>query len=125
MTAKTPDFPVSDLPPSLASRYVNVEQLPWRETRWPKIQMKVLLEDKDSGLMTALMRWEPGAELPLHEHTRIEQTYVLEGSLADDEGVCTSGNFVWRPEGSRHVARSPDGALMIAFFLAPNRFLTE
>ena len=107
---------------ALASRYVDVASLPWQDTRWPKIKMKVLLDDKASGLLTALMRWEPGAELPLHEHVRIEQTYVLEGSLEDDEGACATGNFVWRPQGSRHVARAPQGALLLAFFLAPNKF---
>ena len=107
---------------ALASRYIDVGALPWQDTRWPKIKMKVLLDDKATGLLTALMRWEPGAELPLHEHVRVEQTYVLEGSLEDDEGSCTAGNFVWRPEGSRHVARAPQGALLLAFFLAPNKF---
>jgi len=107
---------------ALDSRYVDVAGLPWQDTRWPKIRMKVLLDDKASGLLTALMRWEPGAELPLHEHVRIEQTYVLEGSLEDSEGECTAGNFVWRPAGSRHVARTPRGALLLAIFQAPNKF---
>jgi anti-sigma factor ChrR (cupin superfamily) len=53
----------------------------------------------------------------------IEQTYVLEGALEDEEGNCTAGNFVWRPSGSRHVARSPNGALLIAMLLKPNKFL--
>ena len=112
----------SDALSALASRYVDVAAMPWQDTRWPKIKMKVLFEDKATGLATLLMRWEPGAELPLHEHVRIEQTFVLEGSFEDDEGECTAGNFVWRPAGSRHTARSPRGALMLAYFLAPNKF---
>ena len=123
MAAVTPDLATEQakLAP-LASRYVDVDQLGWRDTRWPKIKMKVLLEDKETGLLTALFRWEPGAELPLHEHVQIEQSFTLEGSLEDDEGVCSAGNFVWRPGRSRHVARAPDGALILAFFLTPNRF---
>jgi len=87
------------------------------------VEMKVLLEDKESGLLTALFRWQPGAVLPLHEHVEIEQTYVLEGSIVDDEGEVKKGDFVWRPKGNRHVARSPNGALVLGFFLKPNRFL--
>ena len=83
------------------------------------------MEDKDSGLLTALFRWQPGSKLPLHEHVEIEQTYVLEGSFEDDEGEATAGNFVWRPAGSRHEARSPHGALVLAFFLRPNRFFDQ
>ena len=123
MTAITPDLSTEQAKlTALASRYVDVERLPWRETRWPKIKMKILLEDKDTGLLTALFRWEPGAELPMHEHVRIEQSFTLEGSLEDDEGECTAGNFVWRPASSRHVARAPNGALILAFFLQPNVF---
>jgi len=61
--------------------------------------------------------------LPLHEHVEIEQTYVVEGSIVDDEGEVRKGDFVWRPKGNRHVARSPNGALVLGFFLKPNRFL--
>lgn len=122
MAATTPDLPGLDRLPALAARYVDIAALPWRPTRWPGIVMKVLMEDRESGLLTALMRWDAGTFLPLHEHVRIEQTYVLEGSLVDDEGAATAGNFVWRPQGSRHVARAPDGALILAFFLQPNRF---
>jgi len=122
MAATTPDLPGEDRLAPLAARYVAVGDLPWRATRWDGIKMKILMEDKEKGLLTALMRWEPGTQLPLHEHVRIEQTYVLEGSLADDEGVATAGNFVWRPQGSQHVASAPEGALILAFFLQPNRF---
>ena len=107
----------------LASRYVCVADLPWKPSGYPGIDMKVLLEDKDSGLLTALFRWQPGAVLPLHEHVEIEQTYVLEGSIVDEDGEASKGEFVWRPKGHRHVARSPHGALLLAFFLKPNRFI--
>jgi anti-sigma factor ChrR (cupin superfamily) len=107
----------------LGSRYVKVAELPWKPTRFTGIDIKILMEEPESGLLTALFRWQPGAELPLHEHTEIEQAYVLEGSLIDEEGEAGAGDYVWRPKGSRHIARSPDGALMIAFFLKPNNFL--
>ena len=109
----------------LASRFLDVDELPWKPTPTTGIDMKILLQDKETGLLTALFRWAPGTELPLHEHVRVEQTYVLEGSIVDDEGEVTSGNYVWRPEGNRHVARSPEGALVLSFFLKPNLFLTE
>lgn len=109
---------------ALASRYIDVNQLPWKPTPTEGIDMKILLQDKETGLLTALFRWAPGTELALHEHVEVEQTYVLEGSIVDEEGTVTAGNFVWRPSGNRHIARSPDGALVIAFFLKPNVFVT-
>lgn len=107
----------------LASRYVDVASLPWVETKYPGVKLKVLLECKETGLYTALFSWEPGSQLPMHKHRGIEQTYVLEGSLADDEGECTAGNFVWRPAGSTHVATAPNGALLLAMLQEPNEFL--
>jgi anti-sigma factor ChrR (cupin superfamily) len=107
----------------LASRFVSVADLPWKPTGCPGVDMKVLMEDKETGLLTALFRWQPGSELPLHEHVEIEQTYVLEGSIVDDEGEVRKGDYVWRPKGNRHVARSPNGALVLGMFLKPNKFL--
>jgi anti-sigma factor ChrR (cupin superfamily) len=107
---------------ALASRYVDVAGLPWVPTRFPGVDLKVLMEDKETGLLTALTRFAPGAKLPDHEHVEIEQSYVLEGSLADDEGVATAGNYVWRPAGSRHTAHSRDGCVVLSFFLKPNKF---
>jgi anti-sigma factor ChrR (cupin superfamily) len=106
----------------LASRYVDVASLPWTATRFKGVEMKMLMEDKDTGLMTALVRFAPGAVLPDHEHVELEQTYVLEGSLEDHEGVVTAGNYVWRPAGSRHDARAPNGCVTLSFFLKPNKF---
>jgi anti-sigma factor ChrR (cupin superfamily) len=124
MTATTPFLANEDVLGPLASRYVRVDDLPWKPTPCAGIEMKVLVEDKDTGLLTALFRWQPGAELTLHEHVEVEQTFVIEGSLEDEEGEVTAGNYVWRPKGNRHTARSPNGALVLSVFLKPNIFLT-
>jgi anti-sigma factor ChrR (cupin superfamily) len=106
-------------PPSV---FVDVGALEWTPTRYKGVDVKVLYENKDTGIFAALFRWAPGSVFPLHEHVDIEQTYVLEGALEDEEGNCTAGNFVWRPSGSRHVARAPNGALLLAMLLKPNKF---
>lgn len=122
MTAMTPHVPEHAVLASLASRYVNVSALPWLPTRFQGVDLKILMEDQQTGLLTALTRFAPGAVLPDHEHVELEQTFVLEGSLEDDEGVATAGNYVWRPAGSRHNARAPQGCLALSFFLRPNKF---
>ncbi len=123
MTARTPDWKAeSELKPG-SSRYVRMDALPWRPTSFPGVEIKVLLEDKDTGLMTTITRMAPGAVLPLHEHADVEQTYVLEGRLVDGEGEVRAGEYVWRPAGSTHVASAPEGALLLGIFLRPNRFL--
>ena len=109
------------------SHLVRPENMEWQKTRFPGCEAKTLLFDHATGLMTALMRFAPGAVLPDHEHVNIEQTYVLEGSLVDKEGPAkgieaAAGEFVWREPGSRHVAWCPDGGLMLAIFQVPNKF---
>lgn len=123
MALETPGCPAANALPPLASRFLNVDELPWKPTQVEGIDMKVLMQDKESGLLTALFRWQPGTELPLHEHVEVEQTYVLEGAIVDAEGEVSAGNYVWRPRGNRHVARAPQGALVLSFFLKPNLFI--
>ncbi|HEX6142607.1 MAG TPA: cupin domain-containing protein [Geminicoccaceae bacterium] len=125
MTGKTPNAKNHEGLSELASRFVDVHELPWEKTRYPGIETKTLLIDKASGLLTALLRMAPGARLPDHEHVMIEQTFMIEGALVDDDGVCTAGNYVWRPAGSRHQAWSPNGGLMLAMFQVPNKFFEE
>ncbi len=125
MTAVTPDARNHQGLEPLSSRFVNVGELPWRPTQFPGIEVRILLEDKQTGLATTMLRMAPGATLPDHEHMRIEQTYVIEGRLVDDEGEASAGNYVWRPAGSRHAAHTPDGALLLAFFLQPTVFYDE
>ena len=123
MTTRTPDMPQLDVLGPLASRYVDVDKLPWKPSRWPGVDIKVLMEDPETGITTSLTRFAPGAVLPMHEHTALEQSWVIQGRLVDEEGEVTAGNYVWRPGGSRHIARAPEGCLVLGFFLKPNKFL--
>jgi anti-sigma factor ChrR (cupin superfamily) len=112
------------LPPK-ASRFVDVDELPWEQTRFAGIETKTLFIDKASGSVTALIRMAPGARLPHHEHPLSEQSFVLKGVLEDGDGSCAAGNFVWRPAGSRHEAWSAEGCLVLGIFQVPNKFFEE
>jgi anti-sigma factor ChrR (cupin superfamily) len=109
------------------SHVVKPAEMEWKPTRFPGCEVKTLMADPKTGLMTALMRFAPGAVLPDHEHVNIEQTYVLEGRLVDKEGPAEGieakkGEFIWREPGSRHSAWCPEGGLMLAIFQVPNKF---
>jgi quercetin dioxygenase-like cupin family protein len=114
----------------LASRVVRPDDMPWEPIRYPGCYVKTLMVDPKAGLLTVLLKMDPGARLPDHEHALIEQTWMLEGRLVDlegpEEGLSVGpGEFVWRPAGSRHAAGSPEGAVMIAIFQVPNKFFEE
>ena len=109
---------------ALASRFIQTEQVPWIETA-PGNKMKVIYHDPATGMLTILAKLEPGAGIPAHVHEDLEQTYVLEGSLLDQEGECTAGNFVIRAKGSRHAPTAPKGCTMLVFFLKPTAGLKK
>ena len=108
-------------PPELRSIFVDAPAMEWKKTEFDGIEMKMLYSDAE-GRSAILFRMAPGAVVPLHEHTALEQTFMLEGSLEDAEGSCGAGDFVWRPGGNIHVAHAPNGAMFLSVFNRPNRF---
>lgn len=107
------------------SHYLVLEHMSWQPTRFPGVETKLLWQAAEGEAFTAMFRMAPGARLPRHRHTGVEQTFVLEGSLVDDEGECTAGNFVWRDAGSVHSAHAPNGCVSIGIFQRANQFLEE
>src|SRR5258708_27477345 len=106
MSAITPQAAGHSQLPPMASRFVEVAKLPWTRTPHPGVETKPLLVERETGMMTMLVRMAPGARLPDHEHELIEQTYVLEGSLVCGEGECKAARFVSRTPGNRLDARA-------------------
>src|SRR5438132_13897571 len=104
------------------STYLDVSKLDWETTRFPGVWTKTLYGEP-SGRHTTLTRMAPGALLPKHRHVGVEQSYVLEGTLVDEDGVCAAGNFAWRRAGSVHTARPPDRCDVLGIFEAPNEYL--
>jgi anti-sigma factor ChrR (cupin superfamily) len=109
---------------ALASRFVDIDATPWIDTA-PGNKMKILYHDPVTDMLTILTKLEPGAGIPAHVHEDLEQTLVLEGSLVDEEGACTAGNFVIRAKGSRHAPVAPNGCTMLVFFLKPTASLKK
>ena len=104
------------------STYVDPTTMDWQPSQFEKIAMKVLYRDEAKGEMTVLLKWEPGATLPFHKHPEIEQSFVLEGSFSDHDGICRAGEFVWRKAGSLHETRSDEGCTILAIYRKPNVF---
>src|SRR6202165_4114978 len=105
--------PVPANPPELRSTIVAASRMPWQRTEFDGIEMKILYQD-DEGRSTILFKMAPGAVVPLHKHTALEQTFMLEGSLEDAEGSCGAGDFVWGAGGDNPNSHAPLGGACVS-----------
>ena len=112
---KTPGYAPHDMLEALSSRFVDPDEIPWDESK-PGQRAKVLYKDDAAREAWVLVETDPGFVIEDHRHTGLECTFVLEGSMVDQEGTCEAGNFVWRPEGSRHEVTTPDGSRFLTYF---------
>jgi anti-sigma factor ChrR (cupin superfamily) len=104
------------------SVYVKPQDMEWTPSQFEGIQMKVLYQDAERGEMTVLLKWAPGTTLPFHKHPEIEQSYVIEGSFSDHDGICRAGEFVYRHPQSKHETHSAEGCTILAVYRKPNIF---
>ena len=67
----------------------------------------------ESGRVTSLVRFDPGAQFPEHGHPEGEEILVLDGTFSDEHGDFPTGIFVLNPDGTRHAPYSKDGCLLL------------
>ncbi len=68
--------------------------------------------EAESGQVTSLVRFEPGASFPAHDHPGGEEILVLEGTFSDERGDWPPGPYLLNPEGYRHAPYSTEGCLL-------------
>lgn len=76
----------------------------WDMSGVPGIAAKVLAVDAARGLVTLLMRGDPGATYPAHRHSAPEECYVIRGCIAIGSLVLHAGDFHHADADSEHEA---------------------
>lgn len=71
---------------------------------------------------SALLRYQPGAGVPLHSHPGHEFILVLAGAQEDARGRYAAGSFVVNAPGTRHEVRSPEGCVVLITWEEPVQF---
>lgn len=80
----------------------------------PGVSSKLLHWDSGQGLFTALVRLDPGAELPARRHAAVEELLVLAGSLNVGAKVLATSAYCRSEIGDRHpVLSSPSGCTLL------------
>jgi len=78
-------------------------------------------DSKNGGPGCFALRFAAGARSQFHQHTEVEEFYVLDGELIDDDGErLRAGDFVRYEAGSEHWSHAPGGALILVFLRSPN-----
>lgn len=89
----------------------------WRPLNEPGvsgISVKVLRFDKGAGRApTFLLKFEPGATYPAHDHPAGEEVFVLEGEVTFGPHHLKAGDYLYTPPGGKHAVWSKQGCVMI------------
>jgi len=94
------------------------DELPWEPFR-PGVDIYRLYKDGDTGAAAALLRYQPGASVPLHGHTGFEHIFVLSGSQTDQNGEHEVGTLVINPPSTNHSVMSQAGCIVLAIWEKP------
>jgi hypothetical protein len=67
----------------------------------------------ESGQVTSLVQYDPGANFPSHPHPGGEEILVLNGIFSDETGDWPTGSYLLNPEGFSHSPTSKTGCLLL------------
>ena len=111
-------FITEDSPPlhgDLAVRVsVDTREMDWTPSPGGQVSRKRVhrVGPPESGQVTSIVRYEPGAEFPGHDHPEGEEILVLEGIFSDEHGDWPAGTYLLNPEGFYHSPFSRDGCTL-------------
>jgi hypothetical protein len=72
-----------------------------------------LAGEAESGQVTSLVQYEPGANFPSHPHPGGEEILVLSGVFSDETGDWPTGSYLLNPEGFTHAPYSKTGCQLL------------
>jgi anti-sigma factor ChrR (cupin superfamily) len=98
------------------------DDLAWEPFR-PGVRAHWLYRTGEDGPAAALLRYVPGASVPLHEHTGFEHILVLAGSQSDGSARYGEGALLISPPGTRHAISSQEGCVVLAVWQRPVRVI--
>ena len=83
------------------------------------VEIYRLYGGEDQGSAAALLKYAPGARIPLHKHTDYEHIMVLSGAQADDVAEYGEGTLIISKPNSQHRVTSAGGCIVLAIWFSP------
>ena len=110
--------------PGLLAGGVDFSALAWQPFH-PGVEIVELYPVTADGAHAALLRYQPGACVPLHVHGGMEHILVLQGSQRDERGEYQAGSLVVNQPGTQHHVCSDDGCVVLAIWQRPVQVLSS
>jgi predicted ChrR family anti-sigma factor len=107
--------------PNLARLAEDQDNLEWQPFH-PGVDIHWLYREENGGPSAALIRFQPGTSVPLHEHRGFEHIYILRGSQSDENGRLNAGSLMVHRPGTQHSIVSEEGCLVLAIYEKPAHF---
>jgi len=124
--AAPPRLPIGPKPPIVIHDLLGLmersDELTW-EPFLAGVYRHWLYRVEEDGPAAALIYFEPGSRVPLHEHIGFEHVVVLSGSQTDENGTAKTGTLVINMPGTRHSLFSEGGCLVLVVYGRRVRFL--
>jgi quercetin dioxygenase-like cupin family protein len=105
--------------PELSESVVASAGTEWKAGRIPGISVKVLRRDEATGQSSSLVRFDPGAKFPAHDHPAGEEVYVLQGEVQIGRHRLKAGDYLYAPPGVKHAASSESGCVFLVALPKP------
>lgn len=99
---------------------IRTQEIPWIDSPSSNVKRKPLEREKaESGQVTSVVEYKPGASFKAHHHPMGEEIFVLSGEFADENGRYPAGTYLRNPPGSSHTPFSQKGCTL---FVKLNQF---
>ncbi|MGH8719663.1 MAG: cupin domain-containing protein, partial [Burkholderiales bacterium] len=108
---------ITSKPPRALNQLVRSQQIEWQPLQEPGVSgvfVKVLRFDNDTQRApTILLRFEPGAMYPAHNHPGGEEIFVIEGDIRLGRDHLHTGDYLYKAPDNKHAARSENGCVVL------------
>lgn len=96
----------------------------WRDLRFDPFREGIDIAWLRKGTPgIAVLRYRPGASVPLHMHPDVEMILVLDGAQSDETATFAAGDVVINAPGSQHSVISKEGCVVLLMWSQPVVFL--
>jgi len=100
----------------------NLDALKWERFR-DGVKIHRLYGNQEQGPSAALLWYDVSSGVPRHEHLGYEHILVLSNSQQVGERENLAGTLMISPPGTTHTISVPQGAVVLAIWERPVRFL--